>query len=119
MLVLCSVNRPPLVGVMFTCLKDFPGDTMGCVLKLKTDPPGPVGVVGRPGEAGRKVIKKRMVVVPFLLEKCCRLVLNGPGSGHHIISILVLRRAITSYLPAGAMMKPGDGGMKTGLTAIM
>lgn len=69
MLVLCSVNRPPLVGVMFIGLKDFPGDTMGCVLKLKTDdPPGPVGVVGRgPGEAGREGDEKVIANCIFAL----------------------------------------------------
>ena len=53
MLVLCDTAiSPPLVGVMFTGLKDFPGDTIGGLLKLKMEPPGPVGVVGRgPGDA--------------------------------------------------------------------
>lgn len=53
MLVLWEAAKsPPLVGVMFTGLKDFPGDTIGGLLKLKTEPPGPVGVVGRgPGDA--------------------------------------------------------------------
>lgn len=51
MLVLSDANSP-FVGVMLIGLKDFPGETIGGLLKLKTDPPGPVGVVGSgPGEA--------------------------------------------------------------------
>ena len=54
-----GANNAPLVGVVFGCLKVFPGEAKGGLPKLKTDePPGPVGVAGKgPGEASREVIK--------------------------------------------------------------
>lgn len=49
-------NKPAFVGVTLAALKVLPGDTIGGLLKLKTEePPGPVGVAGRgPGEASRE-----------------------------------------------------------------
>ncbi len=53
-----TISRFPLVGVAFSGLKDFPGDTKGGLpLKLKTvAPPGPVGVVGiGPGDTRKNI----------------------------------------------------------------